>query len=86
LREIEYKDSEHTFKEKECRGKINKGGLIRLLEKHPDWHLRESAEKLAVCVQAVDKMSKKQGVTCKKFTNGSNNILKTPALQREVVH
>jgi transposase len=46
--------------------KINKSELIRLAEEHPDWYLREFAEKFNVCLQAVDKMLKKLGVTRKK--------------------
>jgi hypothetical protein len=37
-----------------------------LLGEHPDWYLRESAEKLHVCPQAIHKMFKKLGVTRKK--------------------
>jgi hypothetical protein len=37
-----------------------------LLEEHPDWYLREFAEKFNVCPQAIDKMFKKPGVTRKK--------------------
>jgi transposase len=51
---------------KERRGKINKSELLSLLEEHPDWYLREFAEKLNVCRQAVQKMFKKLGVTRKK--------------------
>jgi transposase len=51
---------------KERRGKINKSELLRLLEEHPDWYLREFAEKLNVCRQAIQKMFKKLGVTRKK--------------------
>jgi transposase len=51
---------------KERNGKINKNELIRLLEEHPDWYLREFAEKFNVCLQAIDKMFKKLGVTRKK--------------------
>jgi transposase len=51
---------------KERNGKINKTELVRLAEEHPDWYLREFAEKLNVCPQAVDKMLKKLGVTRKK--------------------
>jgi transposase len=51
---------------KERRGKINKRELARLLEEHPDWYLREFAEKFNVCPQAIDKMFKKLGVTRKK--------------------
>jgi transposase len=51
---------------KERRGKIDKEELIRLLREHPDWYLREFAEKCNVCLQAIDKMFKKLGVTRKK--------------------
>jgi transposase len=51
---------------KERKGKINKQELARLLEEHPDWYLREFAEKFHVCLQAIDKMFKKLGVTRKK--------------------
>jgi transposase len=51
---------------KERNGKINKNELARLLEEHPDWYLREFAEKFNVCLQAIDKMFKKVGVTRKK--------------------
>jgi transposase len=51
---------------KERRGEINKSELARLLEEHPDWYLREFAEKLNVCQRAIYKMFKKLGVTHKK--------------------
>jgi transposase len=51
---------------KERNGKINQSGLIRLAGEHPDWYLREFAEKLHVCPHAVDKMLKKLGITRKK--------------------
>ena len=51
---------------KERRRKINKSELLRLLEEHPDWYLREFAEKSNVCLQAVHKMFNKLGVTRKK--------------------
>jgi transposase len=51
---------------KERNGKINKNELVRLLEEHPDWYVREFAEKFNVCPQAIDKMFKKLGVTRKK--------------------
>jgi transposase len=51
---------------KERRGKINKKELLRLLADHPDWYLREFAEKFNVCPQAVHKMFEKLGVTRKK--------------------
>jgi transposase len=51
---------------KERSGKINKRELVRLAEEHPDWYLREFAEKLNVCFQAVDKMLRKLGITRKK--------------------
>jgi transposase len=51
---------------KERCGKINKNELSRLLGEHPDWYLREFAEKLNVCPQAIHKMFKKLGITRKK--------------------
>ena len=51
---------------KERCGKINKSELIRSLEEHPDWYLREFAEKFDVCPQAIHKMFKKLGITRKK--------------------
>jgi transposase len=51
---------------KERNGKINKNELVRLLEEHPDWYLREFAEKFNVCPQAIDKMFKKLGLPVKK--------------------
>jgi transposase len=51
---------------KERRGKINKSELLLTLEEHPDWYLREFAEKFNACLQVVDKMFKKPGVTRKK--------------------
>jgi transposase len=51
---------------KERKGKINKSELVRLAGEHPDWYLREFAEKLNVCPQAVDKMVKKLGIARKK--------------------
>jgi transposase len=41
---------------KERGGKINKSELTRLLEEHPDWYLREFAEKLNVCPLVATKM------------------------------
>jgi transposase len=51
---------------KERNGKTDKRELTRMLEEHPDWYLREFAEKFNVCLQAIDKMFKKPGVTRKK--------------------
>jgi transposase len=51
---------------KERNRKINKGELLRLLDGHPDWHLREFAAKFNVCLAAIYKMFKKLGVTRKK--------------------
>ncbi|MDR1232292.1 MAG: transposase [Spirochaetaceae bacterium] len=51
---------------KERSRKINKSELVRLAEEHPDWYLREFAEKFNVCPQAIDKMLKKLGITRKK--------------------
>jgi transposase len=48
------------------KGKIDTERLMELAEKHPDWYLREFAEKLGVCFQAVHKMFKKLGITHKK--------------------
>jgi transposase len=57
---LEYRSS------KERRRKINKEELLLMLEEHPNWYLREFAEQFNVCLQAVDKMFKKLGVTRKK--------------------
>jgi transposase len=46
--------------------KINKEELRRLVDEHPDWYLKEFAEKLNVCFQAVQQMFKKLGITRKK--------------------
>jgi transposase len=46
--------------------KINKKELRRLVDEHPDWYLKEFAEKLNVCFQAVQQMFKKLGITRKK--------------------
>jgi transposase len=35
---------------KERRGKIDKSELLLALEEHPDWYLREFAEKFNVCL------------------------------------
>jgi transposase len=51
---------------KERNRKINKKELLRLLEEHPDWYLREFGEKFYVWPQAIHKMLKKPGVTYKK--------------------
>jgi transposase len=57
--------------------KINKEELRRLVDEHPDWYLREFAEKLNVCFQAVQQMFKKLGITRKK------KHLPTPANQKK---
>jgi transposase len=70
LKIIRYR--EHTGGDKEKKGmKMNKHGmnkseLVRLLEEHPDWYLREFAEKFGVCSQAIHKMFEKIGITRKK--------------------
>jgi transposase len=51
---------------RERERKINKSELARLAEEHPDWYLREFAERFNVCPQAIDKMLKKLGITRKK--------------------
>jgi transposase len=51
---------------KERNGKINKSQPARFLQEHPDWYLREFAEKFNVCPQAIHKMFKKLGITRKK--------------------
>jgi transposase len=40
--------------------------LLRLLDEHPDWYLREFAAEFNVCLAAIYKMFKKLGVTRKK--------------------
>jgi transposase len=40
--------------------------LRRLADEHPGWYLKEFAEKLNVCFQAVQQMFKKLGITRKK--------------------
>jgi transposase len=65
-KQLEETGSLESKKAKERCGKINKEELLRLLKEHPDWYLREFAEELNVCLQAVDKMLKKLGVTRKK--------------------
>ncbi|MHB9291256.1 hypothetical protein Holit_00329 [Hollandina sp. SP2] len=50
----------------ERKRKIDKEELLRLVEEHPDWYLREFAESLDVCFQAVQQMFRKPGVTRKK--------------------
>jgi transposase len=51
---------------KERNRKTNKKELLRLLGEHPDWYLREFAEKFDVWPQAIHKMLKKPGVTYKE--------------------
>jgi transposase len=54
----------HTPKERDR--KIDKAELLRLLDEHPDWYLREFAEVFGVWGQSVQKMFVKLGVTRKK--------------------
>jgi transposase len=68
---LEYKPS------KERRRKINKAELARLVEEHPDWYLREFAEKFNVCHQSVHKMLKKLGITHKKLLHIPKSPRKT---------
>jgi transposase len=65
-KQLEETDSLEYRPPKERRGKINKSELLLMLEEHPDWYLREFAEQFNVCLQAVDNMFKKLGVTRKK--------------------
>jgi transposase len=51
---------------KERNRKIDRKELLHLLEEHPDWYLREFAEKFDVWPQAIHKMFRKLGVTYKK--------------------
>jgi transposase len=51
---------------KEHKGKISTERLLELLQNHPDWYLREFAEALGVCHQAVQKKFAKLGITHKK--------------------
>ncbi|MDR0387050.1 MAG: transposase [Treponema sp.] len=44
-------------KERNC--KINKGELLRLLEEHPDWYLREFATEFNVCLETIYIMFKR---------------------------
>ncbi|MDR0376392.1 MAG: transposase [Spirochaetaceae bacterium] len=48
------------------KGKTDTERLRELVEKHPDWYLREFAEESGVCLQAIHKMFKKLGITRKK--------------------
>jgi transposase len=48
------------------KGKIDTERLRELAEKHPDWPLKEFAEELGVCFQAVHKMFKKLGISRKE--------------------
>ncbi|MDR0410075.1 MAG: IS630 transposase-related protein [Spirochaetaceae bacterium] len=50
---------------KNVKRKFNKNELLRLLEEHSDWYLREFAEKLGVCFQSAHKMFKKLGLIWK---------------------
>jgi transposase len=65
-KQLEQTGSLESKSPKERNGKINKSELVRLLEEHPDWYLREFAEKFNVCPQAIHKMFEKLGVTRKK--------------------
>jgi transposase len=65
-KQLEESGSLERVPPKERRGKIDKSGLIRFAEEHPDWYLREFAAEFGVCLQAVAKMFKKLGVTRKK--------------------
>jgi transposase len=59
---------------KERNRKINKGELLRLLDEHPDWYLREFAAEFNVCLAAIYKMFKKLGVSRKKtFTDSEKS-------------
>jgi transposase len=51
---------------KERNRKIDRKELLHLLEEHPDWYLREFAEKFDVWPQAIHQMFRKLGVTYKK--------------------
>jgi transposase len=51
---------------KERDRKINKARLLRLLDEHPDWYLREFAEVFGVWGQPIQKMFVKPGATRKK--------------------
>jgi transposase len=51
---------------KERNRKIDRKELMRLLEEHPDWYLREFVEQFNVWPQAIHKMFKRLGVTYKK--------------------
>jgi transposase len=44
------------------KGKTDTERLRELAGKHPDWYLREFAEELGVCHQAVHRMLKKLGI------------------------
>jgi hypothetical protein len=51
---------------RERSGKTNKSGPARLPGERPGRNLRECAEKLAVCPQAISEMFEKPGVARKK--------------------
>jgi hypothetical protein len=51
---------------KERDRKIDKAELLRLLDEHPDWYLREFAEVFGIWRRSVHKMFVKPGVTRKK--------------------
>jgi hypothetical protein len=56
-----------------------------LLEEHPDWYLREFAEKFNVCLQAIHKMFEKFGVTRKKtFTCSEKSEKEREAFLNEI--
>jgi transposase len=52
---------------KEHNSKIDRKELMRLLEEHPCWYLREFAEKFDIWPQTVYKMFKKLGVAYKNI-------------------
>jgi hypothetical protein len=56
-----------------------------LLEEHPDWYLREFAEKFTVCPQAIHKTFEKLGVTRKKtFTYSEKSEKEREAFLKEI--
>ncbi|MDR0378253.1 MAG: transposase [Spirochaetaceae bacterium] len=55
------------------KGKTDTERLKKLAEEHPDWYLRQFAEELGVCFQAVHKMFKKLDITRKK-TESLRNV------------
>jgi transposase len=65
-KQLEQTGSLESKSPEERNRKINKSEPVRLLEEHPDWYLREFAEKFTVCPQAIHKMFEKLGVARKK--------------------